>query len=135
MLVLPPQQGKDLDNLALDVLPAVHEVLRPHIEPRRLTPRLLAEGDPAATQTRLEHDQALKRLKSLNAQSVTAYQVVELKRHPEHPPQGLLRLTLSLFFNPWRLGRRDSPLWIRRVVETEAGHRLMILRFPGKDAK
>ncbi|WP_148083613.1 hypothetical protein [Micromonospora sp. Llam0] len=118
MLVVPPQQGKDLDNLALDVLPAVHEVLRPHIEPRRFTPRLLAEGDPAATQTRREHDQALKRLKSLNVQSVTAYQVVELKRRPEHPPQGLLRLTLGLgdgydhhTQSLWK--RTDRRLWRR----------------------
>ncbi|MFC6022944.1 hypothetical protein ACFP2T_43190 [Plantactinospora solaniradicis] len=82
---MPPQQGKDLDNLALDVLPAVHEVLRPHVEPWHLTPGLLDEGDRADTQMKLKRDQALKRLKSLNAQSVTAYQVVELKRRPEHP--------------------------------------------------
>jgi hypothetical protein len=29
LLVVPPQQGKDLDNLALTALPAVQEVLRP----------------------------------------------------------------------------------------------------------
>ncbi|MDG4838370.1 hypothetical protein O7631_17765 [Micromonospora sp. WMMD967] len=96
MLVVPPPQGKDLDNLALDVLPAVHEVLRPHVEPWHFTPGLLDEGDSADTQMKRERDQAFKRLKSLNTQSVTAYQVIELKRRPEHPPQGLLRLTLGL---------------------------------------
>ncbi len=118
MLVVPPQQGKDLDNLALDVLPAVHEVLRPHIEPWHFTPRLLDEGDPADTQIKRERDQALKRLRSLNAQSVTAYQVVELKRRPEHPPQGLLRLTLGLgdgydhrTQSLWQ--RTDTRLWRR----------------------
>ncbi len=117
MLVVPPQQGKDLDNLALDVLPAVHEVLRPHIEPWHFTPGLLDE-DPATTQMKRERDQALKRLKSLNAQSVTAYQVVELKRRPEHPPQGLLRLTLGLgdgydhrTQSLWQ--RTDTRLWRR----------------------
>ncbi|MEU8048483.1 hypothetical protein [Micromonospora haikouensis] len=116
MLVVPPQQGKDLDNLALDVLPVVHEVLRPHVEPWHFTPGLIDEGDPTATQTKRKRDQALKRLKSLNAQSVTAYQVVELKRRPEHPPQGLLRLTLGLgdgydhrAQSLWR--RTDTRLW------------------------
>lgn len=32
-LVIPPEQVKDLDNIALEVLPIAHEVLRPHIEP------------------------------------------------------------------------------------------------------
>lgn len=116
MLVVPPQQGKDLDNLALDVLPAVHKVLRPHIEPWHFTPGLLDEGDPADTQMKRTRDQALKRLKSLNAQSVTAYQVVELKRRPEHPAQGFLRLTLGLgdgydhrTQSLWQ--RADSRLW------------------------
>ncbi|MBM0201958.1 hypothetical protein JNW90_01655 [Micromonospora sp. STR1s_5] len=118
MLVVPPQQGKDLDNLALDVLPAVHEVFRPHVERWHFTPGLLDEGDPTDTQMKRTRDQALKRLKSLNAQSVTAYQVVELKHRPEHPPRGLLRLTLGLgdgydhrTQSLWQ--RTDTRLWRR----------------------
>ncbi|MEU8216723.1 hypothetical protein AB0C47_13235 [Micromonospora taraxaci] len=122
MLVIPPQQGKDLDNLALDVLPAVHEVLRPHVEPWHFTPRLLDEGDSAARQVERERDQALKRLKSLNAQSVTAYQVVELKRRPEHPPRGLLRLTLGLGDG---YDHRTQSLWQRTDTRLWQGlHRL-----------
>ena len=29
LVVVPPAQDKDLDNLALDALPAVHEIFRP----------------------------------------------------------------------------------------------------------
>ena len=38
-LVIPPAQGKDLDNIALDALPIAHDVLRPHIAPHMLAPR------------------------------------------------------------------------------------------------
>jgi hypothetical protein len=37
-LVIPPEQGKDLDNIALTALPIAHEVLRPHISPHLLSP-------------------------------------------------------------------------------------------------
>ena len=37
-LVIPPEQGKDLDNIALTALPIAHEVLRPHIAPHLLSP-------------------------------------------------------------------------------------------------
>ena len=37
-LVVPPEQGKDLDNIALTALPIAHEVLRPHISPHLLSP-------------------------------------------------------------------------------------------------
>ena len=36
-LVIPPEQGKDLDNIALTALPIAHDVLRPHIAPHLLT--------------------------------------------------------------------------------------------------
>jgi hypothetical protein len=35
-LVIPPKQGKDLDNIALTALPIAHQVLKPHIEPHLL---------------------------------------------------------------------------------------------------
>jgi hypothetical protein len=107
-LVVPPQQGKDLDNIALTCLPIVHEVLRPHIEPHYLAPLFNNEGDP-------RREEALRRLRSLNAQSVTAYQVVRLPRSPDDPPEGALRLALG----------RAAPYgsWWKRVADY-AGDRL-----------
>jgi hypothetical protein len=40
-------------------------------------------------------EEALARLKSLNAQSVRAYQVIELPRSPQDPPEGTLHLALG----------------------------------------
>ena len=37
-LVIPPEQGKDLDNIALTALPISHEILRPDISPHLLSP-------------------------------------------------------------------------------------------------
>jgi hypothetical protein len=37
-LVIPPEQGKDLDNIPLDILPIAHDVLKPHIAPFVLYP-------------------------------------------------------------------------------------------------
>jgi hypothetical protein len=88
-LVVPPEQGKDLDNIALTVLPIAHDILRPHIAPHVLAP---SWRDDEPEPWRLE---ALARLKSLNAQSVRAYQVIELPRSPQDPPEGTLRLALG----------------------------------------
>jgi len=87
-LVVPPEQGKDLDNIALTVLPVVHEVLKPHLEPHLLAPTH-PDGPPAW------RAEALRRLRSLNVNSVTAYQVIELPRTSQDPPEGVLRLALG----------------------------------------
>ena len=88
-VVVPSEQGKDLDNIALTALPIAHEVLRPHIEPYLLSPTYKhASPEP-------RREEALKRLRSLNAYSVRAYQVIELPRMPSDPPQGQLRLSLG----------------------------------------
>jgi hypothetical protein len=92
-LVIPPEQGKDLDNIALTALPIAHEVLRPHISPHLLSP---IYGDEEQTSWR---DEALTRLKSVNARSVRAYQVIELPRSPQDPPEGTLRLALGPYKN------------------------------------
>ncbi len=89
-LVVPPEQGKDLDNIALIALPIAHEVLRPHIAPHLLSP-VYSDGERKSWR-----DDALARLKSVNAQSVRAYQVIELPRSPQDPPEGTLRLALGL---------------------------------------
>ena len=88
-LVIPPEQGKDLDNIALSALPLAHEILRPHIEPHLLTPDYPG-GEPQPWR-----DDALARLRSVNAYSVRAYQVIELPRSPRDPPGGTLRLALG----------------------------------------
>lgn len=88
-LVIPPEQGKDLDNIALTALPIAHEILRPHIEPHVLTPSY-RDGEPEPWR-----DEALARLRSVNARSVRAYQVIELPRSPQDPPAGTLRLALG----------------------------------------
>ena len=88
-LVVPPRQGKDLDNIALTVLPLAYQVLRPHIEPYLFAPTHPDEPpDP-------RKEEALHRLRSVNANSVTAYQVIELPRSPDDPPEGVLRLALG----------------------------------------
>jgi hypothetical protein len=92
-LVIPPQQGKDLDNLAIKILPIAHDVLKPHIEPYWLAP-VYPDEQPRAWKA-----EASKRLRSINAYSVRSYQVVELPRSRSDPPEGVLRLALG----------RDSP--------------------------
>jgi len=89
-LVIPPEQGKDLDNIALTALPIAHEVLRPHISPHLLSPTY-GDDEPAPWR-----DESLARLRSVNARSVCAYQVIELPRSAEDPPEGTLRLALGL---------------------------------------
>ena len=87
-LIIPPVQGKDLDNIALTVLHIAHEVLRPHISPHLLSSAYGGDPDPRL-------DRALAGLKSVNARSVCAYQVIELPRTLQDPPEGALRLALG----------------------------------------
>jgi hypothetical protein len=88
-LVIPPEQGKDLDNIALTAIPIAHEVLRPHIQPHLLAPALRELGpDP-------DRDKRLMQLKSVNARSVRAYQVIELPGTRHDPPKGILRFALG----------------------------------------
>ncbi len=64
------------------------EVLRPHIEPHLLAPSYPGEPEPW-------REEALARLRSVNARSVRAYQVIELARSPQDPPEGTLHLALG----------------------------------------
>ena len=108
-LVIPPEQGKDLDNIALTVLPIAHEVLRPHIAPHLLYPDY---GDEERTSWRDD----LARLKSVNARSVRAYQVIELPRTPQDPPEGRLHLALGLHSHHWSWWHRAST-YLRKAVD------------------
>lgn len=100
-LVIPPKQGKDLDNIALTALPIAHQVLKPHIEPHLL---VSSYGKDWLMPWQVE---ALDRLRSVNAQSVSAYQVIELPRSAHDAPEGSLRLAL---------GRHSYESWWERVA-------------------
>ena len=102
--------------------------MRPHIAPNLLSPTF---GDK---EQRPERAEALARLKSVNAFSVRAYQVIELPRSPQDPPEGTLHLALGprpreLVAPRQRLpgqgnrpGRRASP--VRGLHVEEHLHRL-----------
>ncbi|MDA1363061.1 hypothetical protein O1R50_25840 [Glycomyces luteolus] len=93
LLVTPSIRGMDLDNIALTLLPIIHDVLRPHIDP--FTVHQLGLTPPSTGTEHEEHMQALRRLRSLNEYSVTAYQVIELKRTSRTPPEGTITLLLG----------------------------------------
>jgi len=112
-VVVPSKQGKDLDNIALTALPIAHEVLKPHIEPVLLAP-IYKHAEPEPWRV-----EALTRLRSLNAYSVRAYQVIELPRIPSDPPEGQLRLSLGLHsgFSLWDQAAEYVDKEIRRYQE------------------
>jgi len=116
-LVIPPEQGKDLDNIALTALPIAHEVLRPHISPHLLSPTY---GDEERMSQR---DDALARLKSVNARSVRAYQVIELPRSPQDPPEGSLHLALGLHTH-WSWWHRASNYLRTAIDQADQRHQL-----------
>ncbi len=113
-LVVPPEQGKDLDNIALTALPIAHEVLRPHIAPYLLSPTY-GEEDPTSPRA-----EALARLKSVNAFSVRAYQVIELPRSSQDPPEGTLHLALGLHAHEswWR----RASTYLGKVIDQADRH-------------
>ncbi|WP_146044369.1 hypothetical protein [Amycolatopsis sp. BJA-103] len=90
LLVVPPPNGKDLDNLVRDdVLPAVHEVLTPQLTPwiTRFPQLTLDQQAGWRSQER--------QLRQLQQSSVNAYEVIQLTRVPDDPPNGFLRLVLG----------------------------------------
>jgi len=115
-LVVTPEQGKDLDNIALTVLPVAHEVLRPHISPHLLSPTYADE------ELISRRDDDLARLRSINARSVRAYQVIELPRSPHDPPEGTLRLALGLHTHGSWWQRASSYLGTAIDRADERGH-------------
>jgi hypothetical protein len=88
-LVIPPAQGKDLDNIALTAIPIANDVLQPHIAPHLLAPRYPGRNPHP------EYQQQLNRLRSVNARSVLAFQAIELPR-TSTAPEGSLRAALGL---------------------------------------
>ena len=78
--------------------PGQHRAHRPAHRPRR-PPAAHCAAPPSPLLPRREpepwREEALARLKSVNAQSVRAYQVIELPRTPQDPPEGTLHLALG----------------------------------------
>lgn len=93
ILVVPPH-GKDLDNLALEVVPLINRHFRPHQEPWLLDGPDV--GLPAGLRNRdRERERQLARLRSVGEYSVWAYQVIELHRRPDHPAEGWASVVLG----------------------------------------
>jgi hypothetical protein len=89
-LVVPPAQGKDLDNIVLSVMSAVNNTLQPHPKPWLLVPSLASVQAP--DQWRID---AFKQRRSRVEVGVVAYQVIELARSPDDPPDGTLSVVLG----------------------------------------
>jgi len=83
LLVVPPAQGKDLDNIVLNVIRAVNAVLQPHPEPWLLTPNLV----PA--------DSVGEEARQSRQVGVASYQVIELARAEDDPAEGTLTMVLG----------------------------------------
>lgn len=115
--VIPPEQGKDLDNIALIALPIAHEVLRPHISPHLLSPMYGKEERMS------RRDDTFARLKSVNARSVRAYQVIELPRSPQDPPEGTLHLALGLHTH-WSWWHRASTYLRTAIDRADRGYQV-----------
>lgn len=112
-LVVPPKgQGKDLDNIALRILPLVHKALRPHPEPW-----ILRLASPWRETTPAE--EAPKRRQLIPAHSVTSYEVIELSRCEGDPPNGYLRLALGS-------GSEIGSTWARISEYAEKGLRVAL---------
>lgn len=88
-LVVPPQQGKDLDNIAQKTLPHIHDILAPP-----LVPPLIRDLPPPGDSWP-ENQRAQGRLRYIRTNSITAYEVIELKRQQNDPPEGHLRIALG----------------------------------------
>lgn len=95
LFVVQPDQPRDLDNILLEVLPAVDQIMKPPREPW-LTSAVrsldqIPEEDPFAEWTR----RGLRRLRSIGEHGVWSCQVVELKRIADDPAEGILGMILG----------------------------------------
>lgn len=93
MLVVPglgSKAAKDLDNIALDVLPAIQEVFEPPLE-------RIGDSGPPLVPGLADCDQRSNDVTGLLPERVeiTSFQVIELRRRKHHPPEGFLRVVLG----------------------------------------
>lgn len=90
LLVVPPAQGKDLDNIVLDVMKAVNAHFRPHQEPWLLSPSYPESDDRQEWRA-----EALKRLRQTVETGVASYQIIELARTEQDSEDGALTMILG----------------------------------------
>ena len=93
ILMVPPEGGgKDLDNLARLILPAVHEVLEPPSDLLRTLGPLDADDETVREE--------LRALPKGPRHSITEYRAFEIPRHPDDPRGGFVRLAVGDGFMP-----------------------------------
>lgn len=84
IFLIPPENGgKDLDNLALKVVPVIHDVLKPPTF-EKLSKRDLNRGPKPAT--------AAGNITGVHQEMVTSYQIVEIPRNASDPPGGSVQV-------------------------------------------
>lgn len=100
-LVIPPDRNahstKDLDNIVIDVLGSVDRHFKPPADPTVLRPPDTALDRATALGRRVAalRDQSRDRMRSIGETAIWSYQVVELARHADDPPEGMLYLVLG----------------------------------------
>lgn len=101
VLVIPPRRhahsAKDLDNILIDVLSGVDKNLKPPADPAVVGPPDSALDSATAEGQRHAAERAERRarLRALGETAIWSYQVLELARHADDPPEGSLLLILG----------------------------------------
>jgi hypothetical protein len=118
VVYVPPASGQkiDLDNLAMRVIPYVRLELKP---PATLL-HALRHYKPGA----IDDDMAarLKELHRVDRNQVTRYQVFEIPRLDDDPPEGNVRMMLhgrNEFEDPWVNCRAVVDSWAGLPLDTE----------------
>lgn len=96
IMVVPPPNGIDLDNLARRIIPIVHEIW----EPPRSRLHMIDLGRVNDENLRRHFQLELEAEKRFPKISLTKYEAVELPRSKEDPPHGLVRIALGNGLNP-----------------------------------
>lgn len=89
LLVVPPRQGKDLDNIVIDVVRAVNSELEPYAEPWRLAPKAPLDRDDGRRAEVSTQTATKERV------GITSYEVIELARSNDDPTDGTLTMVLG----------------------------------------
>jgi hypothetical protein len=114
IMVVPPPNGIDLDNLARKIIPVVHEIWEP---PRSLA-QMIDLGRVRDEKLRGQFQQQIEAEKRFPKISLTRYEAVELPRSQKDPKQGLVRIALGNGLNPESMRARvDDVLrdWERQI--------------------
>lgn len=92
ILIVPPPNGIDLDNLARrGIVPTIHEVLQPPSTPAQLVDPEQVGDERMREYWRSRHEIERRFPRC----SLTRYEVVELPRLDDDPPEGFVRIALG----------------------------------------